>query len=176
MLTALEPADGEAILPLDKLKARVRVLSDSEDSDIERMRLQAIDHIERYSGISLMQRQFRLSLRRFCTSIPLLMGPATTVDEISYVDTAGDTQSADTGEWILAADYLYPTVGTALPVASGMPGSVQITFTAGLTDAENEAPLLIAAVEVAVAELFNNREAPNWTAAENVASSYRAVL
>jgi len=173
MLIALEPADGEAILPLDLLKARVRVLNTDEDADIARMRLQAIDFVERYSGCSLQSRTFQWMQDSFCSRIRLPIGPVVSVEGVSYYATDGtDTDMVD-GEWLVSGGAVQAAIGTSWPHASVLPGSVRVSFTAGFTDAENEAPALIAAVEVAVAAIFDNREAPNFSAAMALADSYR---
>lgn len=172
MLIALEPADGEAILPLEKLKARVRVIAADEDEDIASMRDQAIDFVERKFGKSLSQRAFQWIDSQFCTSMRLPMGPVISVEGISYYATDGtDTALAD-GDWLFTGGAVVAPIGGTWPDASDVPGSVRVTFTAGFSDAETEAPLLIASVCVAVAAIYENRESPNWTPAINVASSY----
>jgi uncharacterized phiE125 gp8 family phage protein len=173
MLTPLEPANGETILPLALLKARVRVLSTDEDTDIERMRAQAIDFVERYSGKSLQQRPFQWLQDRFCGAIRLPIGPVESVDGISYYATDGTDTALDAADWLLGADVVQAAIGTSWPHASVLAGSVRVTFTAGYEDAEAEASMLISAVEVAVAALFDNREAPNFAAAMALADSYR---
>ncbi len=173
MLVALEPADGEAILPLALLKARVRVTDSAEDTDIARMRLQAIDFVERYSGQSLQSRSFLYTARQFCWAMELPVGPVASVESVEYFSTDGTDTALDVADWYLGGGILSPTVGTVWPIASGQAGSVRITFTAGFVDAENEAPALIAAVEVGVASLFDSREKPNWGPTMALADSYR---
>lgn len=173
MLIPLEPADGEEILPIALLKARIRVLANNEDTDIERMRAQAIDFVERYSGKALQRRQFQWVADRFCSRIGLPVGPVESVDAISYYSSDGTDTALVDGDWYFGAGVVHAAAGSSWPASSGQAGSVRITFTAGYEDAEAEAPLLIAAVEVAVAALFDNRESPNWGAAMALADSYR---
>jgi uncharacterized phiE125 gp8 family phage protein len=173
MLRALEPANGEAILPLADLKARIRQIDDAEDADIGRMRDQAIDWVERFTGIALLQRQFEYADRQFCRRIMLPVGPIASVDAIAYDDSLGGEVELTSTDWRFGAGAVMSGAGTLWPMSIGDPGSVRITFTAGLENAEEEAPLLIAAVCVAVAAMFADRENPDFTAAMNVASSYR---
>jgi len=173
MLTPLAPADGEAILPLDLLKARVRVLSSDEDLDLERMRAQAINFVERYSGCALQRRQFMASDRQFCASMRLPIGPVQSVDKIAYVAADGAIVELEAGAWYAGGSVVQPRAGTHWPYASGQEGAVRITLTAGFENAENEAPMLIAAVEVGVAALRASRDAPDWSAAMACADSYR---
>lgn len=173
-LTALEPIDGEAILPLAKLKQRIRVLSDDEDSDIERMRDEAIDFVERYSGTALQQRSFAQADNQFCRWIKLLAGPIGEVTAVTYRDTAGAEIALTSTDWSYGDGYLSAAAGRPWPNASGKPGAVSITFTAGLENAETEAPMLIAAVAVAVAAMRDNREAPDFTTAMRCADQFRA--
>lgn len=173
MLRALTPADGEAILPIEDLKARIRVIDTAEDADITRMRGQAIDWVERYTGIALDRRQFEYADRQFCRRIALPVGPIASVDAIAYDDTNGAEQVLTTADWRFGGGAVFTAAGKRWPVSIGDPGSVRITFTAGLEDAEAEAPMLIAAVCVGVAALFANREAPDWGPAAACADQYR---
>lgn len=172
MLTALEPVNGEDILPLDVLKERVRVLSDDEDGNLERMRTEAIDYVERHLGKSLQTRQFEWSGRQFETVIRLPIGPVLSVDSISYYATDGTDTPLTAADWLHSGDMVQAAIGTSWPTAADAVGSVRIVFTAGYDDPETQAPMLISAVEVAVAALFDNREAPELATALNVGSSY----
>jgi uncharacterized phiE125 gp8 family phage protein len=173
MLAALTPANGEAILPLDLLKARVRVIADDENQDITRMRLQAIDFVERYSGVALQRRQFQWADRQFCYAMRLPIGPLESVDAIAYVAPDGTLTDLAEGDWYVGGGVLSAAAGKRWPYASGQAGAVRVTFTAGFEDAENEAPMLIAAVEVGVAALRASRDAPDWSGAMACADSYR---
>lgn len=173
MLTSLEPADGEEILPLATLKKRIRVLSNDEDTDIQRMRAQAIDHVERYSGVALQARQFQWSVDRFCARMSLPVGPVMSVDAIEYYATDGTDTQLDSADWLATGGAIVPAYGTVWPHTMSAPGGVRITFTAGLTDAEDQAPMLIAAVEVGVAALRASRDKPDWSAADACADTYR---
>ncbi len=167
------PFDGEAILPLALLKKRVRVLSNDEDTDIERMRAQAIDHVERYSGVALQKRAFTWTADRFVCRMRLPVGPVESVEAVSYYTTSGtDTPLVD-GAWYVGGGVVEPAAGTSWPHASGHSGSVRIEFTAGLENAEEQAPMLIAAVEVGVAALRVSRDKPDWSAADACADAYR---
>lgn len=173
MLRSLEPANGEAILPLAELKQRVRILANDEDADVTRMRDQAIDWVERYTGIALSQRQFEYHDQQFCRRIMLPAGPIVSVDAIAYDDTTGAEQEMTAADWRFGGGAVFTSAGKRWPVSIGDPGSVRITFTAGLEDAETEAPGLINAVCVAVAQIFANRENPDWVPVANCADHYR---
>lgn len=171
MLTPLDPVDGEAILPLATLKRRIRVLSTDEDSDIERMRAQAISFVEVYSGIALSRRAFRWSDKQFCRAMNLPVGPLVSVEAIEYTDTTGVT--VELSDWYVGTGSVSPLAGQSWPFASGQDGAVRIDFTAGLEDAEAEAPMLIAAVEVGVAALRASRDKPDWSGAMACADQHR---
>lgn len=160
-LTSVTPADGEAILPLALLKKRIRVKATDEDTDIERMRAQAIDFVERHSGVALQRRAFVQTDKQFCRSMRLLVGPVASVEGVTYRDTDGTDTALDDAAWFLGGGYLSAAAGTSWPYASGQEGAVSIEFTAGLEDAEAQAPSLIAAVELMVGHLFANREGVN---------------
>jgi len=161
MLTALEPAIGEDILPLAALKARLRIMHDDEDEDLEAMRAQAIDYVERYSGVSLQSRSFQMTDKQFVRAIPLLIGPVVSIDAISYDQSDGTTVDLTEDDWRLSGGHILAAAGTSWPYASGDPGAVRVTFTAGLTNAQEDAPALIAAVCLLAGHLFANREAVN---------------
>lgn len=173
MLRALAPANGEVILPLAELKQRIRQIDDFEDADIGRMRDQAIDWVERYTGIALSRRQFEYADRQFCRRMMLPMGPLVKVDTITYNDTNGAPVALTEADWRIGGGAVFTAAGKRWPASIGDDGSVRITFTAGLEDAAAEAPMLIAAVCVGVAQLFADRENPNWEPVRNCADHYR---
>jgi uncharacterized phiE125 gp8 family phage protein len=175
MLTG-DPADADAILPLAAAKARIRVIEAEEDADITRMRLQAIDFVERYTSRALNERGFQWVSTHFINYWRLPIGPITTVDGINYYDSDDVDVAMDAADWYFGGGILQPRSGTIWPVTNGMAGSVRISFTAGFEDAETQAPMLVAAVELGIAELFRNRERPDWSAVMAACDSYRDLL
>jgi len=173
MLTSLEPADGETILPLAALKVRLRIETEDDDADLSRMRAQAIDTIERYTSKALQQRQFQWLDKQFCTRMRLPMGPVESVDAISYIDSQGTDIELSAEDWYLGAGILHAASGKSWPYASGQDGAVRITFTAGFADVERDAPSLLLAAEMVVAAMYADRENPNMQPALNMADRHR---
>ena len=172
-LVAVTPPTLDNIVTLAEVKARVRVVEVAEDADLELMLRQAVDQIERYSGVALDRRDFRLTDKQFCRAMPLPIGPVTAVTAVEYDDASGNAVTLDSAAWKLGDGALFAAPGTSWPYASGLAGAVRVTFTAGLENAKESAPMLVAAVLVGVAALFANREAPDWSAAMACADSYR---
>lgn len=175
MLTG-DPASPDLILTLASAKARIRVLDAEEDPDITRMRLQAIDFVERYTSRALNLRAFQWVSTHFINYWRLPIGPVSSITAISYYDSDDVDTAMVSTDWYFGGGILQPASGTTWPVTNGMAGAVRISFTAGFVDAETEAPMLVAAVELGIAELFRNRERPDWSAVMAACDSYRDLL
>lgn len=152
-LTRATLLDGDAILPLDDAKAHLRVLHDDEDDLIASLRDAAISHVERTSGVALAPSGWLWTMPRFPAWIELPMSPATELGNVTYLDSAGATQSYTGAR--LVGNVVYPAAGGVFPIAY-MQASV--SFTAGLTSPD-KAPDLLAAVKIFLTHLYENRGA-----------------
>jgi uncharacterized phiE125 gp8 family phage protein len=177
MLTPLEPADGDAILPIADARVHLNIVEADtyHDSAIEALRDAAIDWVEGYAGKALTRRQFLWTQDSFTSVIRLPIGPVVDEDTaISYYDSDGtDTELED---WYLGRDGLTAAHSSTWPIASGMSGSVRVTFTAGYETPADIPPLLLAGVKMALTALFEDRSNPSFEGAMRCCDKYRSVL
>lgn len=152
-LTRVTPLDGEAVLPLDDAKLHLRVTHDEEDSLIEALRDAAVSHVERVSGVALAPGTWRWTLSRFPSRIEIPVAPVTAVDDVTYLDADGASQTYADARLVDGA--VYPAAGGSWPYAYG---SVTVEFAAGLASPD-AAPELIAAAKLMLGHLYSNREA-----------------
>lgn len=161
----LAPAEGraEAILPLAVVKKHVAVEVDETEFDdlLEIFRDAAVEEIEGRTG-KLLAETSGLVWRgdfpaRHGSRIDLARGPLVSVQSVDYLDGAGqsvamapeDFAVRNGGSWIAAMPN-WPHGSRA--------GSVEITFTAGYSDAARPRALMQAALMLC-AHYFDNREA-----------------
>lgn len=172
MLTSLTPFDADTILPLADARDQLR-LTDSDtfhDDAVISARSAAIGWTEEYTGHSLQERQFYLTLERVSSLIRLPRVPVASVDGANYFATDGtDTEFVGT-DWYLGNDALV-SIGGAI-YGTGL----RMTFTAGYADAADIPPHLLAAVKLAMTAFFENRSNPDLSGAKDVADQFRAVL
>ena len=96
----------------------------------------AIDHAESLTGRAFITQTWRLTRDAFCDEIKIPRVPLISVDSVTYIDTAGATQTLATsvydvdtvaGRLLLAYDQSWPSI-------RNWANSVSITFTAGYGD------------------------------------------
>lgn len=176
MLTALEPADGDAILPLADARAHLNLTADDSfhDTAVIALRDAAIDFVEGYSGKALSPRQFEWSADRFTSSIALPVGPISSDGAaISYYDSDGaDTALAD-GSWHFGRGQVVAASGQTWPAANGFPGGVRVTFTAGYATPQEIPPMLLAGVKLAMTAMFEDRSNPDLAGAMRCIDRHR---
>ena len=176
MLTPLAPADGNAILPIEKARAALSFdeADAANDARIIRARDGAIDFAEGYTGKALSRRQFEWTLDRFTSVIRLPIVPV--VGEgaaISYYGADGVDTSLEEGSWYFGRDSLMAAHGRTWPAANGAPGNIRITFTAGYATPADIPPMLMSGVIVAMAAMFEDAERPDLTAAMRCLDRHR---
>jgi hypothetical protein len=88
--------------------------------------------------------------------------PLISVSSISYVDTAGATQTADPSTYLVDTASLlgrvFPAYGSYWPVTRPQGGAVTMTYVAGYGAAAAVPDDIVTALKIAVAYLFENRE------------------
>lgn len=154
--------------PFDVAEAKLHLRVDGTDEDalIGSLIVVARRMAEMRTGRALLPQTWRLLLSSFpCDArpIPLPRPPFASVTSFTWVDAAGVTQTlappayAVTQGGMLAS--LVPAFGTVWPVARSYPDSVAITFAAGYANAAAVPADLKAWMKIAVATLYDNRDA-----------------
>lgn len=140
MLTRLTPPATEPVT-LAEVKAHLAIIGDADDTLLTRLISSAVasfDGAEGRLGRCLITQEWRFDIAgAFAPGIVLPMPPVISVDEITYLDSAGATQTLDPAAYFAAglgsshAATVFPT--TRWPSAQ----SVSVSFTAGFGDADD---------------------------------------
>lgn len=149
---------GESILSLVAAKAHLRVVEDDDDDLIAALRDSAVDMVERYCSLYLARRTGLVwTGSGFSGRMHLGRGPDAVVDSVAYTGPSGSV-ALTTADWRLSVgSRLLPAFGGAWP--ADCRGAVTVTFSAGYEDVERQAPSLIAAVKMALTQLYDLRSA-----------------
>lgn len=175
MLTALAPADGDAILPLADARVHLNLTADESfhDAAVVSLRADAINLVEEHSRVSLEARPFKWDVDAFAPSMRLPIRPSQSVDAIAYRDGNGTSVTLVATDWLLAGGFLNPVYGTRWPPIGAGRGAVQITFMAGYLTSSAIPPLLMAAVKIAMTAMFEDRGNPDLGVALKLANKFR---
>lgn len=149
---------GESILPLVAAKAHLRVVEDDDDDLIAALRDSAVDMIERYCSLYLARRTGLVwTGSGFSGRMHLGRGPDVEVTSVAYAGPLGSVTLAP-ADWRLGVGgRLLPAFGGAWP--GDCQGTVTVTFAAGYSDVAAQAPSLVAAVKMALTQLYDLRSA-----------------
>ena len=163
-LTLVTGPTQRAIL-LEEAKAHLRVEAPDEDALIMGYVAAAEARIDGPDGIgwALMSQTWKLTLDAFpTTETKLALAPVTAVDSITYVDTAGDTQT-----WAVA-NYrvdlggeparVTKAFGVAWPITRLVTGAVVITFITGATNPGDVPETLRHAMLLMIGDAYRSRE------------------
>lgn len=139
MSTLLVP--GQTItepVSLDVLKARLHLVSISDDASLTGIITQAREFAERVSRRALAYASYVTTLDRFPfphEPIRLSMPPLISLTSITFYDDTLTLQTLDPSEyWTAPAQIpalIVPTPSNVWPCAGRVPGSVMLNFTAG---------------------------------------------
>ena len=145
-LTLITPP---AVLPvsLDELKLHARVDTDDFDEDLSFKLAAAVRHVEEITRRALITQTWLVTLPRFPYgghAIVLPKGSAQAVNEISYLDQAGERQTLDEDDYVLSTAnepaLIVPPYLSTWPDARVFLESVQIGFDCGFGDAAADVP------------------------------------
>lgn len=155
---ALPPDYAAGIVSLADMKAHLRVLHDDEDDLIGICRDAAVDMVERYCGLRLdVCEDLVWRGEELAPKVKLGVFPVTALTSITWLDQQGESVSGDVSIWrIVRRGVIGLKPGATLPDTVG--GGVEVTFTAGFT-AANRPAMLVQAVKMFAAHLFEHREA-----------------
>ena len=106
----------------------------SRDVELTAERAGALGHAEAYCGIHILPQTVEMTCTGFCDLARLPAAPLRAIAGISYVDTAGATQTLDGSVYEERLDGLMPSVALAYGAAwpAVRPGSrITVTATAG---------------------------------------------
>lgn len=171
-----------AALTLEQLRRHCRIdppdSANEADDDLEAGLAAATAYAQHYTGISIGSQTLELALDEFpAAGMQLPQGPVTSITSVSYVDTAGDTQTLSSSLYSLddysCPQWLLPAVDTDWPDTYATANAVKVRYVAG-------AGTLDAAVGQALRLLvglyFDNRNGADKGEMPEVPFGVRALL
>ncbi len=175
-------------LPVDQLKAHLRLGTGFADSDLQDELLEtylraAISTIEARSGQILLQKQYSWQLTRWRDPVRqvLPVRPVSGVTEIKLIDAMGGEVLVDVAGYRFVPDDICPAVEATQSALPNPPvgGTVEVIFDAGFGSAWADVPSELGqAVLIVAANAYENRtgtgEAVPMTALELI-EPYRAL-
>ena len=168
-------------IELADAKQHLRVTHDAEDDYIASLVEAATQYVEDQVSVSIMARDYDLSLGGFSDRILLPRGPVTAVDSISYIDADGVEQVLPKSEYLVDLSPDLPMIVrnaySQWPTTAKVPNAVTVRYSAGDFLAPLRFTPLLQAILLLVAEWFDNRtassEPPN--AVEALLQPFRRV-
>ena len=119
---------------------------------------------ENYLRRRLITQTVRLVMDRFASQIIIPTDPVQSVDEITYVDGAGETQTLDAADYHLVVSgvpcMIVPAFGTTWPVTRAFYDSVSVDLIVGYGDAATDVPDdIVQGIFLLAGHFYENREA-----------------
>lgn len=137
-----------------------------DDSLVDTLIAAAREDAEKYTGLAIADQQAEIIFDEFSDDLLLDVWPVQSITSITYVDTAGATQTLSASEYVV--DYYSKPVlirpVTAWPQTKEITNAVKVSFYAGFTDylSPNPYPMPKAikqAMLLMIGHLYQNREA-----------------
>ena len=134
-----EPA--EQPLSMAAVKEYLKVDVGDEDALIAGLVKSAVSYAEDFTRRALISQVWALTLDCFPTIVRIPRPPLISIDQIDYIDAAGDPQTLDAANYTESINYPHygtvcPAFGMSWPETQAVPEAVTIQFTAGYADSE----------------------------------------
>lgn len=150
---------------VEDLKTHAVIDTSSDDDLLADMIGIAREQVEEETGRALMTQTWALTLDRFPPIIYAPKPPLSSVSSITYVDTAGETQTWSSDEYLVDASShhkpgrITTAYGYSYPSVRSQPGAVTVTFIAGYGAAGDVPKQLKQAIMLLVGAMYEHREA-----------------
>jgi phage conserved hypothetical protein, phiE125 gp8 family len=163
MRLELNTAPATEPVTLAEVKTRLRIDGATDDAGVSRLIAAATRHTESVCRRAFVTQTWTLVLDAFpCGSIALPLPPLQSVDEITYVDSNGATQTLANTEYVVDKAGMIGRVHRAYqkqwPTTRTQPMAVRVKFTAGYGAAAAVPADLVSAMMLLVAHWDQNRE------------------
>lgn len=149
----------------DEAKTQVRVTISDDDTEIDAFIASARGYVENYLGRRLVTQTWDIFFRTFPYGEPRLelpYGPIQSVTSISYIDTAGTTQTLSSTIYSLnnkvTPAYLYLSYGKFWPTVRSIDNAVTVRVVAGYGAYTDIPDNIRHAVKIIAASSYENRE------------------
>ena len=154
-----------AVLTLEQLRRHCKIdpptSANDADTDLSASLDAAHAYAQHYTGASIGSQTLELALDEFPDAgILLPQGPVTSITSVTYVDTAGDTQTLAGSAYSLddysTPQWLLPAAGTSWPATYASVNAVKVRYVAGSATLDGAAAQ---ALRLLVGLYFDNRNA-----------------
>jgi len=149
---------------LTEAKAHCRIDTTADDTLVSSLITAARLWCESRLGQQIMPATYRCKIDGFCShAVELPYPPLTTVSSITYVDTAGTTQTLSSALYTVDTDSkpgrISPVYAEVWPLTRDQLQAVTITYTAGYASAAAVPQVIKQAILLLVGHWYENREA-----------------
>lgn len=157
-----------AVIPVEEMKAHLRVVGDDETALIAGLVAAAEQWADGWSGVlgrALITQTWELDMPEFPgDAIRIPLGPVQSIVSVKYHPPSGAQQTADANSYRLHEDsaghYIRLVNGAAWPSTDIRDDAVTIRWVAGFGDTPGDVPQNIrVGLQMMVAHMFENREA-----------------
>ena len=164
--TSLNQTVAPAVEPVSLVEAKrnLRVTFPDDDDQIKSFIKEAREQVESEAELQLINATWTLTLDYFPAVIELRKPPVSSITSVSYIDTAGDSQTLSSALYKLddksRPALLVPAFDQSWPSTRGEIAAVTVTFVAGYGAAASSVPERAKrAMHLLIAHWYNNREA-----------------
>lgn len=184
----LTTAPAAEPLTTSEAKTHLRVDHSTEDTYIDALVKGARQQVERLTGRALVTQTWTLKVPRFPASgyaLEIPIAPLASVTSVAYVDSAGVSQTWDSGNYSVDAPagefarrgLIVPDYGVSWPSTQGHLYDVTVVFVAGYGGASAVPAGLVEAVRLLVAHWYDTRTPViTGSIAQSVPVSVQALL
>ncbi len=151
-------------IDLDEAKDHCRIVSSTDDAYVQRLIIAAREWAEAATGRALITQTwvFRLDCFPAHGEIMIPHSPVQSISSVSYLDTAGATQTLDSADYSVdiysLPARLRPSYGNCWPSTRQDYNAVTITAVCGEADAADVPEKLKQAMLLVIGHLFEHRE------------------
>jgi len=161
-LTLASPPSVEPV-SLAEAKAHCRVEHDEDDTLISALIPAAREHVEAVTKRVLITQEWTWKLDAFPCQFNMPKPPLQSVESITYVDSAGNTQTLDAAEYRVDNDCepgrITEAYDASWPTTRLVTNAVTVAFTAGYGQAGTDVPQPIRqAILLLIGHWYENRE------------------
>jgi uncharacterized phiE125 gp8 family phage protein len=146
----------------------------SHDTEVASLIAAAREEWERDTSIALITRTLEHRLPKFLSTVVLSVRPAIAISSVTYVDTAGATQTVASSNYYLDGDEVRFLDTFVRPSVQDRSEAVKITYTAGYGSDSRACPELDRmAIKLSLANRFEDRD---MIAASGERRAYEALV
>ena len=177
-IKVITPPTLTSILTLSELRLHTRIDGTALDGPLALALAGAHAMAQHYTGASIGAQVLEVALDAFPDGpIRLLQGPVTSIDSITYVDTAGVTRTLASNAYMLddfaVPAWTAPAVGTGWPDTLAAVNAVKVRYNAGVDAVD---PAVKSALLLLVAHLMVNPAAVTAGQATELPLGVKALL